>query len=154
MKSSHATFNTRFEAVSPRVAFLNWHVTSHSHALHRLCGVETTRNGLLRSRYRYRCRPGTTAVVQFATLEPTLWRLTVMGPQTRKPLAVAEELILEDLIASDTLAVIIAMTIVMSSALIAALELLRVRLTYLFSRISYLHEYFFPAPNHPRTGAW
>lgn len=86
---------------------------------------------------------GTVAVVRFATLEPTLWPLTVMGPQTRESFAVGEELVLERVVASETLAVIVAMTIVMSSALIAALELLRVRSTYLFKRICYLHEYFY-----------
>jgi hypothetical protein len=85
----------------------------------------------------------TAAVVHFATLEPTLWPLTVMGLQTRKPFGVVAELVVGRPVVSDTPALIVAMTIVMSSALIAALELPRVRSTYLFKRICYLHEYFY-----------
>jgi hypothetical protein len=86
---------------------------------------------------------GIADVVRFATLKPTLWSMTVMDPQTRKPFAVVEALVLERVVASDALAVIVAMTKVMSPTRIAALELLRVRSTYLFERICYLQEYFY-----------
>jgi hypothetical protein len=99
------------------------------------------------------CSNGTSAVVRFATLEPTLWPLTVMGPQIRGAFAVAEDLVLEPLVAYDTLAVIVAMTVVMSSALIAALELLRVRSTYLFKRIA-ISTNIFTYSERARTGAW
>lgn len=76
-----------------------------------------------------------------------------MGPQTRAFSPVGEKLVLKRLVPSDTLAVIVAMTIVMSSALVAALELLRMLSTYLFKRICYLHEYFYLL-RRARTRAW